>query len=150
MPLHTLLACCTCASAGCARFRLPQLSQPVAWITSSGSFGLSSVIRIRPRCTACTVHRPCTCLLSHAPILMAYRGCGTDRCSCYRRQCRGGDSSHREHGARDTADAGQAGRRPFCDSIISASGGSACACCAGGGWDRQMCAGCVRQHVCPA
>jgi hypothetical protein len=39
MPLHTLLACCTCASAGCARCRLPQLSRPMAWITSSGSLG---------------------------------------------------------------------------------------------------------------
>jgi hypothetical protein len=93
-------------------------------------FGLSSVIRIRPRCTACIVHRPCTCLLSHAPILMDY-GCGTDRSPCYRRQCRGGDGGHREHGARDVADAGQAGCRPFRDSIVSASGGSACACCAG-------------------
>jgi hypothetical protein len=39
MPLHTLLACWTCASAGCARFCLPQLSRPVGWITSSGSLG---------------------------------------------------------------------------------------------------------------
>jgi hypothetical protein len=111
-------------------------------------FGLSSVIRIRPRCTLCTVQRPCTCLLSNTPISMAYTAMVLTDLRATAGSVVAGMAATENTVPETQRMPGQAGCRLFRDSIVSASGGSGCACCAGGGWDRRLCARCVTVRQC--